>query len=79
MSSLGRPRRYESQEGLDAVCRMLGWTTPELAERIQAGRLPLRNLQPGEFMLFIPHILAGPGLPISSFFLLLLEDFGLQL
>jgi len=30
-------------------------------------------------MLFIPHILAGLGLPISSFFLLLLEDFGLQL
>jgi len=30
-------------------------------------------------MLFILHILAGLGLPISSFFLLLLEDFRLQL
>ena len=79
MSSLGRPRRYESQEGLDAVRRMLGWTTPELAGRIRAGHLQLRNLQPGKFMLFIPHILAVLGLPISSIFLLLLEDFGLQL
>ena len=30
-------------------------------------------------MLFILHISTGLGLPISSFFLLLLEDFGLQL
>ena len=30
-------------------------------------------------MLFISHISTGVGLPISSFFLLLLEDFGLQL
>ena len=29
-------------------------------------------------MLFISHISTGLGLPISSFFLLLLEDFGLQ-
>ena len=30
-------------------------------------------------MLFISHISTGVGLPISSYFLLLLEDFGLQL
>jgi len=30
-------------------------------------------------VLFISHISTGLGLPISSFFLLLLEDFGLQL
>ena len=30
-------------------------------------------------MLFISHISTGLGLPISSFFLLLLEDFDLQL
>ena len=29
--------------------------------------------------MFISHISTGLGLPISSFFLLLLEDFGLQL
>ena len=32
-----------------------------------------------EFVLFISHISTGVGLPISSFFLLLLEDFSLQL
>ena len=37
------------------------------------------DLRTGEFVLFILHIFTGVGLPISSFFLLLLEDFGLQL
>ena len=40
---------------------------------------PLGNLRAGEFVLFISHISTGLGLTISSFFLLLLEDFGLQL
>ena len=39
--------------------------------------LPLDNLRAGEFVLFISHISTGLGLPISTFFLLLLEDFGL--
>ena len=39
----------------------------------------LGDLHAGEFVLFISHISTGVGLPISSFFLLLLEDFGLQL
>ena len=46
---------------------------------IRAGSVPLGNLRAGEFVLFISHISTGLGLPISSFFLLLLEDFGLQL
>ena len=41
--------------------------------------VPLGNLRAGKFVLFISHISTGLGLPISSFFLLLLEDFGLQL
>ena len=43
------------------------------------GLVPLGDLRAGEFVLFISHISTGLGLPISSFFLLLLEDFGLQL
>ena len=46
---------------------------------IRAGSVPLGNLRAREFVLFISHISTGLGLPISSFFLLLLEDFGLQL
>ena len=39
----------------------------------------LGDLHAGEFVLFISHISTGLGLPTSSFFLMLLEDFGLQL
>jgi len=79
MASLGHPRRYETQEGLDSVHRLLGWSTPELAGRIREGSLPLGDLHPGKFVLFVLHMLAGLALPISPFFLLLLEEFGLQL
>jgi len=61
------------------VCRLLGWTTPELARRIRAGFLPLTDLRPSEFVLFVLHVAAGLAPPISSFFLMLLEELGLQL
>jgi hypothetical protein len=61
------------------VRRLLGWTTPELAEKIQAGSSSLNDLVAGEFVLFNAYISCGLAPPISSFFLLLLEEFGLQL
>ena len=57
--------------------RLLGWSAQETAWGIRAGSFPLGNLRAREFVLFISHISTGLGLPISSFFLLLLEDFGL--
>jgi hypothetical protein len=59
--------------------RLLGWTTPELSEKIRAGTTSLNNLVTGEFVLFNAHATCGLAPPISSFFLLLLEEFGLQL
>jgi len=61
------------------VCRLLGWSAQETAWGIRAGSVPLSNLCAGEFVLFTSHISTGVGLPISSFLLLLLEDFDLQL
>ena len=58
---------------------LLGWIPQETAWGIRAGLVPLGDLRAGEFVLFISHISTGLGLPISSFFLLLLEDFCLQL
>ena len=78
MASLARPRRFQTEEELNTVRRLLGWSALETAWGIRAGSLPLGNLCAGEFVLFISHISTGLGLPISSFFLLLLEDFGLQ-
>jgi hypothetical protein len=52
---------------------------PVQAGKIRAGKIPLRDLAAGEFVLFNSYIMCGLVPPISSFFLLLLEEFGLQL
>jgi hypothetical protein len=59
------------------VRHLLGWSTPALAGRIHAGAIPLDGLATGEFVLFTSYISCGLALPISPFFLLLLEEFGL--
>jgi hypothetical protein len=79
MSSLPLPRRFQSEAQLNSVRRLLGWTAPALAGKIRAGKIPLRDLAAGEFVLFNSYIMCGLVPPISSFFLLLLEEFGLQL
>jgi hypothetical protein len=79
MASLVRPRRFQTEEKLNTVRRLLGWSPQETAWGIRAGSVPLGDLRAGEFVLFISHISTGLGLPISPFFLLLQEDFGLQL
>jgi hypothetical protein len=61
------------------VHRLLGWTAPELAGKIRAGSSSLNDLVVGEFILFNSYMSCGIAPPISSFFLLLLEEFGLQL
>ena len=78
MASLIRPRHFQTEAELNVVHRLLGWSPQETAWGIRAGSVPLGDLRAGEFVLFISHISTGLGLPISSFFLLLLEDFGLQ-
>jgi hypothetical protein len=55
------------------VCGLLGWSALGLA-----GATPPGDLAAREFMLFISYISCGLALPISTFFLLLLEEFGLQ-
>jgi hypothetical protein len=57
----------------------VGWTSPANAKKIRAGKIPLRDLAAGEFILFNSYAMCGLVPPFSSFFLLLLEEFGLQL
>jgi hypothetical protein len=78
MTSLGHPNRFQSEEALNLVRGLLGWSVPGLAGRIRAGAVPLGNLAAEEFILFISYISCRLALPISPFFLLLLEEFGLQ-
>jgi hypothetical protein len=77
MSPLSHPRRFQRQEQLDLVRHLLGWTTLELAGKIRAGSSSLNDLVAGDFILFNTYITCELTPPISSFFLLLLEEFGL--
>jgi hypothetical protein len=79
MASLVRPERFQTEEALDMVRRLLEWSTSGFAGRIRAGTTPLGDLVAGEFVLFVSYLSCGLALPISPFFLLLLEEFGLQL
>jgi hypothetical protein len=79
MASLGHPDRFHSKEALNLVRNLLGWSALGLAGRIRASATPLSDLAAGEFVLFTSYISCGLTLPISPFFLLLLEEFGLQL
>jgi hypothetical protein len=72
MSPVSHPRCFQCQEQLDSVCRLLGWTAPELAGKVRAGSSSLNDLVVGEFILFNAYISYGLAPPISSFFLLLL-------
>jgi hypothetical protein len=79
MSSLPLPRRFQTHAQLDLVRRLVGWTSPANAKKIRSGKIPLRDLAMGEFILFNSYAMCGLVPPFSSFFLLLLEEFGLQL
>jgi hypothetical protein len=61
------------------VRNLLEWSASVLVERIRAGATPLGDLAAGEFVLFVSYLSCGLALPISPFFLLLLEELGLQL
>jgi hypothetical protein len=61
------------------VHNLLGWSAPAFGERIRTGATPLGDLAAREFVLFVSYLSCGLALPISPFFLLLLEELGLQL
>jgi hypothetical protein len=75
MASLGHPDCFQAEEELNLVRGLLGWSALGLAGRIRAGAVPLGDLAAGEFVLFTSYISCRLALPISPFFLLLLEEF----
>jgi hypothetical protein len=79
MASLAHPERFQSKGALNLVRNLLGWGAPAFAGRIRVGASPLSDLAVGEFVLFVSYLSYGLALPISPFFLLLLEELDLQL
>jgi hypothetical protein len=79
MASLVHPERFQYEGALNLVRNLLGWSAPAFFGTIRAGATPLGDLAAGEFVLFVSYLSCGLALPISPFFLLLLEELGLQL
>ena len=71
--------RLDSEEAVKKVRWLLGWRGEHFDDAVRCGGAPHNQLRKGEMILFIGHALAGLALPPSSFLLMLLEAFGLQL
>jgi hypothetical protein len=57
----------------------MGWQAPGLTCKVKSGAMSLANMRSGDFVFFVAYALVGLVLPLSSFFLTLLEYYGLQL
>ena len=79
MSSELEATRFNSDEAVMKVRRLIGWQGEAFDEVVRCGVKPQNRLKKGEVILFTGHALAGLALPPSSFMLMLLEVFGLQL
>jgi hypothetical protein len=68
---------YQSENDLRALRKAIGWQSPGYDSKMRRGMLSLT--QSGDFVYFLTYALAGLMPPFSSFFLMLLEHYGLQL
>jgi hypothetical protein len=55
------------------------WQAPGLPCKVKSKTASLANMRPGDFIFFVAYALVGLVPPLSSFFLTLLEYYGLQL
>jgi hypothetical protein len=78
MALLDPSKCFQSEVALNLVHNLLGWGAPAFAGGICVGASPLGDLATGEFVLFVSNLARRLALPVSSFFVLLLEELGLQ-
>jgi hypothetical protein len=69
--------RYQSENNLRVMRKAIGWQSPGYDSKMRRGMLSLSQL--GDFIYFSVYALAGLVSSFSSFFLVLLEHYGLQL
>jgi hypothetical protein len=77
MALLDPPERLQPEVALNLVCNLLGWGVLAFAGRIRVDASPHGDLTAEEFVLFVSNLPNGLALPISYFFVLLLEGLGL--
>jgi hypothetical protein len=73
------PSRFKTTGSLASLRRLMGWQAPGLACKVKSGAASLANMRPGDFIFFTTYVMARLVPPLSSFFLTLLEYYGLQL
>jgi hypothetical protein len=69
---------FQSEVALNSVRNLLRRGVSAFARRIRVGATPLGDLAAEEFVLSVSNFSYGLALPISPFFVLLLEELGLQ-
>jgi hypothetical protein len=78
MALLDPPERLQPEVALNLVRNLLGWGAPAFVRRICVGASAHGDLTAREFMLFVSDLPSDLALPILPFFVLLLEELGLQ-
>jgi hypothetical protein len=73
------PSRFKTTGSLASLRRLMGWQVPGLVCKVKSGAASLANMRSRDFVFFAAYALAALVPPLSSFFLMLLEYYGLQL
>jgi hypothetical protein len=73
------PSWFKTTGSLASLRWLMGWQTPCLVPKLKNGVVSLANMRSGDFIFFVAYALAGLVPPLSSFFLMLLEYYRLQL
>jgi hypothetical protein len=73
------PSRFKTTGSLASLRRLMGWQASGLTCKVKSRVASLANMRPGDFIFFTAYALAGLVPLLSSFFLTLLEYYGLQL
>jgi hypothetical protein len=73
------PSRFKLLSSLASLRQLMGWQAPGLTPKLNHWAALLAHTRQGDFVFFAAYALAGLVPPLSSFFLMLLEYYGLQL
>jgi hypothetical protein len=73
------PSRFKTMGSLSSLWWLMEWQAPGLALRLKNEATSLANMRLGDFVFFAAYALTGLVPLLSSFFLTLLEYYGLQL